>query len=1370
MKQSNQSYFSGFRRFQKIIASFTLVFFFFQTIATAVASTLTAAQIQVDLDSSVEFERVYSGPYQYDSATYLEGSIPSGQWNIETFYKQLRDQYLPALGEPTYVPIGVGDITTIIPVYDNPKIVGSPFVQSRYVRTQIRRLLGRHLIDSANSAYASESAQLATLYNNAIDYAQDYYDLYGSTLIYGTPLSEETDNGPADMIWPERRVINGEEVIVPIVYLTASTYNDRKVDEHVVEFNGNASFGSVSVDDVDIKFGRDAFLKVAGNIALNESNVVSTGELMVVAGGSITLLSSVLEAQGDLSIAAQNFIAQTLVHRYDYGNEHGSVFGEVTGINSVSGDVVVRSYGNVVIQGVEVSAGDSIQFAANGNISILPQGISNSSIDIDGRWKRQRSTVEYLSSTLTAEESIALIANGSIEIDASEIEAGNGHINILAALGITVKNEFDVIHEVGTFRSSKKKKDEELYKTVAIRTLLDAGKTVTLHSEAGDINLQAVDIRSTDGTSVSATGGSVNLLMAVETNHYSYSATSKRMFTTRTVNRGHIIETPIYNTVVGGFSVGALYGVNVQIEDDDSRTFDEQVDYLTNQAGMSWIADLRDPAYLAEHNIDIDWEEIELAYEEWDVDTTALNGAAMALITIVVAVVTAGAGAAAINAVNASLQGAIANAAFTSMISTAAVASSNALVDGGSFSDIHEAAFEAVVSDEGVRSIATAAITAGVLHGIDAEFFNVGEADLNLAQELEQAVYHAAGSAAVNTAINGGSLTDNFKNSLITNSISVIGSHMADGINDSAKNGQINDAIRYVAHAGAGCIVGVASASGNSQDDGCASGALGSVVSTIATDIYRSENIDEIETLLEEEQDYFDSLYYNSDPDLNDGNPLTTDQVKEIAFSSQHSQRKRITALQNNGVDLGKLSAALSAFIVGLDVNIASTSGGITAQSNVGYWAAAISLKAAVDETVRRNHIISVSRLDPAELDGKIAEVLDPDLEALAEALGLVIETRAFDGLSYVELDGVYYPIENDQQLENAIRIQAEDIERLNKLAFMITSAEEATDEFKATLLLEQQLAIESAIRDAYDAASRLDALSGTSYTAEDVAAAGFSQPDQLVQIVQEAVYVGTDIVLAGTLTGGLSLLGVEPQTQLTDEAAAYAYNEIFVRLDQAGIPREEAEPYVQAAMFVVQVRDVAHTVRAAGNGASDLIRQIDDRSDFGGNNRPDGFGDSPVGGGYSANNHWEHQDNTTVYIRQDLGFGEDVATEVTVRATITRGDGTSESVTIRLDQLTENRNVPGEFIWHDAKYSAVKDLTSVTPSQLGRTFTRNQRTVLDWQQEPGAIMSYEVRGVKAEDVFSQYPSGSPISLSPGVDIYVNTPDQIVPIHYQSSY
>lgn len=410
------------------------------------------------------------------------------------------------------------------------------------------------------------------------------------------------------------------------------------------------------------------------------------------------------------------------MHRYDYGGKTGTDYGQITAVTSGNGDIVFRSDNDIYLEGSLVDANSgAITFAADGSIYIGPTRISSSFEGRDGQWKVDRSDMTLLTSSLTAKDAIELVAKGSITLDAAEITSSEGHIKILAGLGITIQDSLESAQYQKKGRFGKRNIQESGYQTFAIRSLLDAGKGINLSSAMGDITLKAVDIKSQKGANVEAKGGKVNLLLAKENDHYNYNSVRKGNFTTKTKSEGHEKETAIANTIVGGLQVQAAQGVHVEYEGMDEGSCEEyihskdvppksingldecavaNIEAISEMEGMGWMASVLEDA---ENNPELySWEEIKLASKSWSESKTSLTPAMVAMITIAVAFYAGPAAGSLVGSTGGTFAAAAMQAGLTGLITQGTLAIANGAVDGGRF----EEAFEALDNDQTWKNLA----------------------------------------------------------------------------------------------------------------------------------------------------------------------------------------------------------------------------------------------------------------------------------------------------------------------------------------------------------------------------------------------------------------------------------------------------------------------------------------------------------------------------------------------------------------------------------------------------------------------------------------------------------------------------------------
>lgn len=839
---------------------------------------------------------------------------------------------------------------------------------------------------------------------------------------------------------------------------------------HEVAFSGETvDLGGLTLENAEVDFDNTKLLTLGSKLStINSSiNFYSDDVTEMIIKGPAKLLSSQINSSGDLIIDAHSVEARTIVHMFEGQGEQSTytsvVSGEVTKI-SADGALTIKSGGTIYLDGVQVNAGDDLLFegqsiyaksqvnienwqlnesvnstlvdlgaattleaegsvtidvteditlagvdvkagstitldAENGDINLITIPIENS----QNYSNYSNQSLGHIVTKLGAAETIKLIAGGKVLIKGAEIASDNGHLEILAGLGITVKNE------TATEKFYQSRGDETIsaYQTFAVRALLEAGKGVVLNSASGDITLQAVDISSTEGATVTAEDGSIRLLMAIEEDDYAYSNVEKKLFTTKYVNKGHNIQRAVYNTIVGGVQFNAKSGIKIQYEGMDKEEcigeayasfgftptttcLDQQIENLAKMPGMEWMAAEMAKAK-ANPDGNYDWEEMQLLYDNWDDSKTTLSPAAIAVIVIVVSIVSAGtagpaasaaassyATAAGASAGTVAAAGAAAAAGATAALTQAAIIVGNGAVNGDDPAQI----FDDFTSNDTLRAVSTAMVTAGVISYVGTQFFtppegvindayadglqrakdiNVTDPDaikaiqevaannvrqLSFMQQSAQIVTNTAIESGVDILINGGDLGDfgdAWVDSLTNVGINHLGQYMAGGIKnafDTDDAGALDTALKYIAHAGAGCVLGAARASnagGNSDDasDNCKAGAGGAVVGEFIATQYRTsqeviEAEDAVKGFVDENGKYVKSLAEQglSEAELN-------------AYLNLQSDLPYYTAefdnLLSKGVDLSKLGAAIAVFAAGgtaAQVNTAAYTGENAAENN----------------------------------------------------------------------------------------------------------------------------------------------------------------------------------------------------------------------------------------------------------------------------------------------------------------------------------------------------------------------------------------------------------------------------------------------------
>ncbi|MFB2659819.1 DUF637 domain-containing protein [Shewanella mangrovisoli] len=928
---------------------------------------LSDSFIESDVNSNPQFERVYNKDRQFEKVFYINDSAGLTVQTIESLHKKLIEFRKGSLPKPQMIPIINNGITVFVPNYLLGKRIGDQYVQSRFIRAQIFNLLNRNLI---SDSYSNEIEQINDLYNNAYQFSAVSSSKFGDKI-----TRAQINSFGHNFIWPEIRVINKESVLVPIVHLTDATVANLLVDSHRVEFSGDeAKFNTITVNAGTIYSRRGTFINTAGDFTVSQgASLIADGDLNLIVGGTLQNLSGHFSAKDNVNIIANQYQQKTVVHRFATKYEQGTRLGQIASIDATNGNISIRSHGDLIVAGGKIS-GNNIVLAANGSIKLTTQFTTYNRNEPVGGYNEKQDIVEYVGSRLSAKDNIMLLASGVIEINAAKLISESGYLRILAEQGVYIGNEFN---QFSSSRSGKVRNitlQEQQFQTIAIRTALEAGRDVLISSDFGDITLKASKIKSADGAQLSARNGKVNLLLAKEQDSYFYNWVKETTWKIKTETIQNQTETAVYNAIVGGVKIHATHGITLDIAQKEDQSLQEVLAQMASTDDLAWMNDVyNDPDY--SENIELIYQKlVELRIHK---KTSNLSPTAMAIIAIAMAVAM-GPGAMGLTGTGATAIGTgTIGSALTSLgipavsLQAGAVAlatqAATALASGKGI----DGTIKHLVSEDSIRSLATSMVTAGVvnelINDVGVDFFGKVNPDaslltndtlVSLGNQATQAVVRATVTAGISTVIQGGGVEDfgdSFTASLKSTGINTLGKYMATSIGKAYKAGDINSVMRYLAHAGSGCVLGLASSSagtttGNAKES-CITGAGGAVVGEATADIYKTQKLE---------------LFGKEQTQLVEGFKaagLSNAQIEAILLSdaAQDYFNARVAEFSAAGVDLAKLAGGMSALIAGSDVDLAALSAENAAENNAFFLIPiALMVLKAIDLALTANELYEI--------------------------------------------------------------------------------------------------------------------------------------------------------------------------------------------------------------------------------------------------------------------------------------------------------------------------------------------------------------------------------------------------------------------------
>ena len=370
------------------------------------------------------------------------------------------------------------------------KRLGDAFYESRLIRDSVFAQTGRRFLDPG---IQNDNEQFQYLMDNAL-VAQHELELAP-----GIALREDQINGlTRDIVWLVQREIDGQQVLVPTVYLA----------------NGR----DMAVRGGRLLAGRDTGMTVA---SLSNAGLIEAGGNLVIESRGEVANRGVMRAAGELELSSAGNIE----------NISGRVRGQTVSLDSSEGDIVNRraredyaykrkhldySTTHLGEAGI-IEAGERLRLEAAGSIEVSGSTLRGGDVELkaqtidieaaatnehylagDKKNHVQEASTRHFASTISGDD-IVILSRGASRVSGSAIEAvDNLDINA-GSIEIGTVNGSEYYASVET---RDKTLGESVHKRKTFRSKNHGstlnGATVVLVTEHGDIEISGSRIAATD--------------------------------------------------------------------------------------------------------------------------------------------------------------------------------------------------------------------------------------------------------------------------------------------------------------------------------------------------------------------------------------------------------------------------------------------------------------------------------------------------------------------------------------------------------------------------------------------------------------------------------------------------------------------------------------------------------------------------------------------------------------------------------------------------------------------------------------------------------------------------------------------------------
>ncbi|MDU8359244.1 DUF637 domain-containing protein [Pseudomonas syringae group sp. J309-1] len=408
--------------------------------------------------------------------------------------------------------------------------LGDGRYESRLIADAVRAQTGqRFLADGISSDYE----QFQYLMDNAVASK----DELGLSLGVGL-TSEQVAALTHDLVWMEERVVEGETVLTPVLYLA-------KVDSR------NLRGGSlIQGRNVEMITGGD--LKNVGTLRASE-------DLTALSGGSI-YQGGLVQANNNLTMLATNSIRNALA---------GEIRGDKVNLTTLTGDIIndrtavqftigndTRTQldaGSSITAGSEltinagkdltnkgqISSGGNAALTAGNDINLLSVEDRNVEKNVLRRGMRTEETITQMGSSVTAKGDLSLKAGNDINAVASKASAGRD-LTVEAGNDVNLMSAADEHNLESRFKKGNKKVHEVDNQSRQVASEFTAGRDLDIYAD-GDVNLVASNLKAGDEAYVYA-GKNLNLLAAQNTDYTLYDMKKKGGWGSKKTQRDEVTK------------------------------------------------------------------------------------------------------------------------------------------------------------------------------------------------------------------------------------------------------------------------------------------------------------------------------------------------------------------------------------------------------------------------------------------------------------------------------------------------------------------------------------------------------------------------------------------------------------------------------------------------------------------------------------------------------------------------------------------------------------------------------------------------------------------------------------------------------------
>ncbi|WP_394651073.1 DUF637 domain-containing protein [uncultured Acinetobacter sp.] len=681
--------------------------------------------------------------------------------------------------------------------------------------------------------YAAEQKEIHNFFMQGIEVMMNYNVQQGRSMInIANKRKEELEkkypeiNGPLNNI--KKLIVEAEK---DLNYFKENLNSSEHTETNLISNTGNISIASqkgtsISGATVSAKSG-SVNIEAQGTLDQQYTSTTTKGmnSQPTQVGASIIIDGHTdfydKGNENDANYSMRTFISPTMINgdkgvtiRATGNTNQDNLVLQATGITAANGDVRIEANKNILFDAaIEQSYDRSTTtekkrswggvkkkyittVAENNQADAASVDISGKNIFVESKEKNTANNIDIYSGKLTANSGqVSILSGGNINLYTVQ-ESSNSNVDI------TKKSSFAGIKYNKSNTTSTRSQISELPGVLK-------ADYIGIKAD-NDVRLVGTEFEYLQGAKIEA-GRDLSLLTASITVTETLKKDKNSVVWQSMQDKGSVTETaqlPRFNgPTPPEFKAAGGLVVQIPIGEKDQNKIEirDQILALANQPGNDYLKQFV-------NRNDVDWQKVILAQKDWDYKSQGLTAAGAAILALAIAFATGGAGVGALLGTT----GTMTNAALLSLTTQASISLIN---NGGDVS----ATLKYLGSQQAIKGVVTSVVMAGLMPQIATQL-GVQVNPTLFTDRLYSAFVNSTGSALVNTAINGGSLSDNLQSALLAGLASAVQGELAGNIKGLE---DVNYVLHKIAHAAVGCATAAAS------KQSCEAGAIGAAIGEI---------------------------------------------------------------------------------------------------------------------------------------------------------------------------------------------------------------------------------------------------------------------------------------------------------------------------------------------------------------------------------------------------------------------------------------------------------------------------------------------------------------------------------------------------------